>query len=172
MNKLNWREEGISKQHDRKAFDCGNDKLNDFLHHHARKNHENNSAKTFLAIDTIDNNILGFYSLSPISVLYTSVPDNLKKGLGRYDVPAFLLGRLAVHKSMQGKGLGGQLLLAAGRRCLAVSSQVGGVAMVIDAKDERAAQWYASYGGGRLLDKPLTLMIPLKTIKAALECHL
>ena len=70
---------------------------------------------------------------------------------------------------MQRKGLGGQLLLAAGRRCLRASQEVGGVALLIDAKNEVVASWYASYGALRLLDTPLTLLLPLATIKTALE---
>ena len=70
---------------------------------------------------------------------------------------------------MQRKGLGGQLLLAAGRRCLRASQEVGGVALLIDAKNEVVAGWYASYGALRLLDTPLTLLLPLATIKTALE---
>lgn len=130
--------------------------MNKFLKHHARKNHKNNSAKIFLAIDNADGRILGFYSLSPVSIIHASVPSQVTKGLARHDVPA---GRLAVDNSVQGKGLGGQLLLAAGRRCLNVASLVGGVAMVIDAKDEKVALWYENYGGIRLMDKPLTVTI-------------
>src|SRR5713101_5819694 len=63
-----------------------------------------------------------------------------------HDVPAFRLGRLAVNRLVQGYGLGGQLILAAGRRCLLAATEVGGVALLIDAKNERAAKWYALYG--------------------------
>jgi hypothetical protein len=70
---------------------------------------------------------------------------------------------------MQGKGLGGQLLLAAGRRCLRVAEEVGGTVMLIDAKNERAASWYGSCGAVPLLDAPLTLVLPLQTISAALK---
>ena len=67
------------------------------------------------------------------------------------------------------QGLGGQLLLAAGRRCLLAAAEVGGVALLIEAKDERAAKWYASYGAVPLRDAPLTLLLPLATVKAALD---
>jgi hypothetical protein len=70
---------------------------------------------------------------------------------------------------MQGQGLGGQLLLAAGRRCLLASEEVGGVALLIDAKNERAARWYAGYGAVPMLDAPFSLMLPLKTIETALR---
>jgi hypothetical protein len=65
--------------------------------------------------------------------------------------------------------MGGQLLLAAGRRCLLASAEVGGIALVIDAKNERVAGWYARYGAVPLLDAPLSLLLPLTTIEAALK---
>jgi len=73
-------------------------------------------------------------------------------------------GRLAVDLSMQGQGLGGDLLLAAGERALAVAAQVGGVALAIDAKDERAARWYQRFGACALLDDPCKLILPLPSI--------
>jgi GNAT superfamily N-acetyltransferase len=76
---------------------------------------------------------------------------------------------LAVDLKLQGQGLGGQLLLAAARRCLLASAEVGGVVLVIDAKNERVAAWYASYGAVPLLDAPLSLLLPLATIEAALK---
>jgi predicted N-acetyltransferase YhbS len=84
-------------------------------------------------------------------------------------VPVFRLGRLAVDRSVQGRGLGGQLVLAAGRRCLLAATEVGGVALLIDAKNERAAKWYSSYGAIPLADAPLSLLLPLATVQIALE---
>jgi GNAT superfamily N-acetyltransferase len=93
----------------------------------------------------------------------------VKRGLARHDIPAFRLARLAVDRRAQGHGLGGQLLLAAGRRCLLASVEVGGVTLLIDAKNEKVARWYASYGAVPLLDAPLSLLLPLKTVEAALR---
>lgn len=84
-------------------------------------------------------------------------------------MPAFRLARLAVDRKVQGQGIGGQLLLAAGRRCLLASAEVGGVALLIDAKNEKVAAWYASYGAVPMLDMPLTLLLPLATVEAALK---
>lgn len=165
-----WHEEPIGKQHDREAFDCGEEALNEFLRRYARKSHERGGAKTFLAIDDADNKtVLGFYSLSPASLDYARAPEMVRRGLARHDVPGFRLARLAVDRTTQGQGLGGQLLLAAGRRCLSAAAEVGGVVLVIDAKNERVARWYASYGAVPLLDAPLTLLLPLATIDAALK---
>ena len=96
-------------------------------------------------------------------------PGSVTKRLGRYEVPVFRLGRLAVAITMQGKGLGGGLLLAAGARALAVAGEVGGVALAIDAKDDRAAAWYERFGALRLLDDRLKLVLPLDVIAAALN---
>lgn len=164
-----WHEEPIAKKHQRDAFDCGEPALNDFLQNHARKNHEAGGAKTFLAIADEDGaTVLGFYSLSPASVEYAKTPDIVKRKLARYDVPVFRLARLAVHRGVQGKGMGGQLLLAAGRRCILAAAEVGGVALLIDAKNERAATWYKSYGAVPIEDAPLSLLLPLATMKDAL----
>ena len=165
-----WHEEPIRRKHDREALDCGDEALNEFLRRYARKSHERGGAKTFLAIDDAgDKTIVGFYSLSPASVDYIRTPEIIRRGLARYDVPGFRLARLAVDRRWQGRGIGGQLLLAAGRRCLWAASQVGGVVLVIDAKNERVAEWYAGYGAVPLLDAPLTLLLPLATVEAALR---
>ena len=164
-----WHGEPIEKRHDRATFDCADQDLNTFLKRYARNSHEKGGAKTFLAIDDADGaRTLGFYSLSPASIAYERTPKVVKRGLARHDVPVFRLGRMAVDVSVQGQGLGGQLLLAAGRRCLYVAAQAGGVALLIDAKNERVAKWYGSYGAVPLLDAPLSLLLPLKTIHSAL----
>ena len=166
---LAWHEEPIAKSHERDSFDCGEAALNEFLRRYARKSHVQGSAKTFLAIDDADGKtILGYYSVSPASVAYARVPGAIARGLARHDVPVFRLARLAVHLAVQGQGLGGQLLLAAGRRCLLVAAQAGGVALLIDAKNEQAARWYARYGALPLLDAPRSLLLPFETIQAAL----
>ena len=163
-----WHEEPVGKHHDRAAFDCGDNVLNQYLYRHARQNHEKGGAKTYLGIRDSDQKIIGYYSLSPASVAYERTPEMIKHGLARHEVPVFRLGSLAVSLSAQGQGLGGQLLLAAGRRSLLVAAQAGGVALLIDAKNERAASWYAAYGAVPLLDASLSLMLPFKTLYAAL----
>jgi GNAT superfamily N-acetyltransferase len=170
MTVLSWKEVPIAKEHDRAAFDCGESNLNTYLQRYARQNHESGGAKCFLAMATdAPTRILGFYTLSPASVEYAGKPAIVKKGLARYDVPVFRFGRLAVDQSVQGRGLGGALLLRAGARCIRVANEVGGVALLIDAKNERVAQWYVSYGAVALLDAPLSLVLPLEIVADAIS---
>lgn len=167
-----WREEPIQKSHPRVGFDCGEPALNEYLLRHARQNHDRGVAKTILAVgQTPPNAVMGYYSLSPASLDYARVPEIARRGGGRYEVPGFRLGRLAVSLAHQGQGLGGQLLLSAARRCLRAASEVGGTVLVIDAKSPRAANWYQTYGAFPLLDAPLTLVLPLATIAALLEAE-
>ena len=131
---LVWQEAALSRAHDRKKFDCGEPLLNEYLQRYARQNHESGGAKTFVAVASgAPTIILGYYTLSPASIDYSRTPDVLRRGLGRYEVPVFRLGRLAVAHVVQGRGLGGGLLIAAGRRCISVAAEVGGVALLIDA---------------------------------------
>lgn len=163
-----WREEALARHHDRAAFDCGVAALNEYLRRYARQNHESGGAKTFVAasVEVLDR-VLGYYTISPGAIAFTQVPAPLTNKLGRYDVPVFRLGRLAIALTAQGQGLGADLLLAAGERARAVAQEVGGVALAIDAKDERAAKWYERFGALRLLDNPLKLVLPLETIRRA-----
>lgn len=144
--------------------------LNDYLERYARQNHESGGAKTFVAVSPAKPaRILGYYSISPGAVEFARVPANLTRKLGRYDMPVFRLGRLAIDLSMQGRGLGGEMLLAAGERVLAVAAEVGGVALAIDAKNEKAARWYERFGAYALLDDPLKLILPLSVVAEAVK---
>jgi hypothetical protein len=94
--------------------------------------------------------LVSIYSLSPASVDFARTPDVVKRGLARHDVPVLRRARLAADRKAQGQGS-------------------GGVALVIDAKNERAARWYVSYGAVPMVDAPLTLLLPLATIDVALK---
>ena len=167
-----WREESISRRHDRVGFDCGVVELNDYLRRYARQNDRSGGAKTFVAVRGFAPAILGYYSISPGAVDFARVPSGLLRGLGRFDVPVFRLARLAVALGEQGRGLGSALLIAAGVRAVTVAAEVGGVALAIDAKDAHAAAWYERLGATRLLDDPLKLIMPLAIIADAVRKEL
>lgn len=165
-----WREVAIEKGHNRKGFDCGQADLNVFLAQHARKAHESSVSKTYVALDAEDGTTIhGFYTLSPAQVEFYRVPDAARPGSGRYPVGGFRLARLAVSQMWQGRGLGGQLLVAAAVRCIRASAEVGGTTLIIDAKDEKAAAWYRLYGAVSLNDAPLSLLLPYSLLRAALD---
>lgn len=167
----NWREEAIARQHNRKGFDCGQSDLNSFVAQYARQAHESGSSKTYCAIDAADGKtILGFYTISPGQVELHHVPLSARpRGGGRYALSGFRLGRLAVSKDYQGRGLGGHLLANAVERCMRVSAEVGGTALLVDAKNRAAAGWYSLYGAVPLDDRPLSLVISYTEFNKARE---
>lgn len=165
-----WHEEPIGKLHNRASFDCGDAQMNDFLRRFARQSHEQNASKTFCAIDdAAPNRILGFYTVAPSALSHDAVPAAMTRGLARHEVSGFKLARLATDRAVAGQGLGGQLLVAAALRCLRLAGEGGGILLIIDAKSERAGNWYASYGAEPLSGKPLTLVIPLSTFASDLR---
>lgn len=167
-----WHEEPIQKSHRRQEFDCGDEDLNQFLRRYARQGHEKHAAKTFCAIDNADaGRVLGFYTVTPGSVGMQNIPPSMTSGLARHDVGGYRLARIATDIRVAGHGLGGQLLAAAALRCLRASHEVGGHLMYIDAKNDRAARWYSSYGAEPLANHPLTLVILLETFAEDLEAR-
>jgi len=107
--------------------------------------------------------------MTPGALAYADTPEMVRRGLAQHDVPGFRLARLATDPRCQGQGIGGQLLVAAARRCLRAAAEVGGVVLIIDAKSDRAARWYANYGAAPLSNKPLTLVMSLATFAANLR---
>jgi GNAT superfamily N-acetyltransferase len=168
MTAFNWREEAIEKKHDRKGFDCGQAELNMFLAQHARQAHESGASKTYVVVHPNDGvTIFGFYTLVPTNIAFASIPPDVRPySGGKYPIGGLRLARLAVRKSLQGQGIGGNLLFLAARRCMRASEEVGGTMIVIDAKDDKVASWYQKYGA--IAIQPLTLIIPYAVFKTGI----
>jgi hypothetical protein len=165
-----WHEEPIQKSHRRQEFDCGDEEMNLFLRRYARQSHELHATKTICAIDDEDpGRVLGFYTVIPASIGTKDIPPTLTKGLGHHDVGGYKLARIATDIGVAGQGLGGQLLSAAALRCLRASHEIGGHLLFIDAKNDRAARWYAAYGAVPLANHPLTLVIKLEDFASGLQ---
>ena len=157
----------LGDEHDREAFGCGSEPLERYLRRQARQEADRRVAVTYVAVPIEQRSrIAGFYTLSATAVRLASLPPELAKRLLRYpDVPATLIGRLAVGQDYQGRGLGGHLLVDALKRSREASSRIGSVAVVVDAKDERANDFYAHYGFMAFPDHPTRLFLPMKTIE-------
>lgn len=154
----NW----IDLGHDRSSFDCGVPALNEFLHKFAQQQSKKGVSTVYVLIDqNAPEQILGFYSLSAAQVEATRLSAAAQKKLPRYPIPCFRMGRLACAKAHQGQGLGRILLGLAIERCLQARKQVAAYALLVDAKDESAARFYAHYGFTALQDAQLSLYLPL-----------
>ena len=162
--------EPLGPQHDRGAFDCGHETLNRFLKQQARQEQDRHVSVCWVLPHPEDGRkIRGYYTLSAYSVRLPDLPPEVTRKLPRYpDVPAALLGRLAVDTTCQGEGLGEHLLLDAMSKVLTHSKTVGTVVLVIDAKNEKFATYYHTHGFIPFPSAPLRLFMHLETIARAL----
>ena len=150
-----FRIEALRRQ-DRKAFASGSPELNAYLQTRAAQDMRRRVASCFVAVDDA-NVVAGFYTLAATSLVLDGLSADHARRLPRYpSVPAVLLGRLAVDLKHQGQRLGGALVADALLR--AARSEVMAYAMVVDAKDEPAARFYAHLGFERLVDDQLRLI--------------
>ena len=161
-----YRVEALGKQHDRSGFTCGSEPLDIYLEVQAGQDARKHVAATFVLCKQENNTVLGFYTLSAVSVDIGAWPENVAKKLPRYPViPATLLGRLAIDRQLQGRGAGGYLLMDALHGSLLTSRQVASVEVVVDAKDSRAAGFYNRYDFTPLVDPPIRLFLPMSVIE-------
>jgi GNAT superfamily N-acetyltransferase len=105
--------------------------------------------------------ILGYYCLSAAQVDAEELRESDRKKLPHYPVPCFRLGRLATRKDLHGQGIGKLLLACAVDRCLKARNDVAAYALIVDAKDENARQFYEHYGFTAFAGKPMKLYIGL-----------
>ena len=158
----------LSPAHRRDAFDCGVPALNTYLHRFARQDMDRGVAVAYVAVpDEQPDQISGFYTLAASGIRLDSFPQAVVRKLPRYPLlPATLIGRLAVDLGQRGKGLGEWILLDALWRSLDASTSVGSAAVIVDAKDEESAEFYARHGFQPFPTEPLRLFLPMKTIEA------
>lgn len=161
-----YRFEPLGASHDRASFSCGVEPLDRYLRRQARQDVEKHAAAVFVL--TPDSRIVaGYYTLSACAIRLGQLPSEVARKLPRYpDVPATLIGRLAVSADHRGRRLGALLLLDALRRALEHSRSVASVAVVVDAKDEGARSFYLKYGFLPLADISNRLFLPMAAIES------
>lgn len=152
--------------HDRAAFSCGTEALDNYIRKQASQDVRKKVAVVYVA--TLDGKtILGYYTLSQYSVQLRDIPIELSKKFPKYPaIPATLLGRLARDISTKGQGVGELLLLDALYRALAMSEQVASAAVITDAKNQKAVDFYKKYGFTELPKTELRLFLPMPAVAA------
>lgn len=169
LDNASYRIEPLGETHNRAAFSCGVETLDRYLQKQASQDISKHVAAAFV-ITPNGETIAGFYTLSAHVVSLGDLPESVTKKLPRYpNVPATLLGRLAVSKDFRGMGIGELLLLDAFKRVLAHSSEVASAAVVVDAKDERARDFYLRHDFIPLPSQPNRLFYMVKTIEKLFE---
>ncbi|MBX3177608.1 MAG: GNAT family N-acetyltransferase [Candidatus Hydrogenedentes bacterium] len=165
---MKWSIEALAETHERKAFCSGIGQLDAYLHRYAGQHTRKDIGRTFVAVSAGSRRVAGYYTLSASSVAFQNLPDALARQLPRYPLPAALIGKLAVDKSLQGQGLGELLLLDALKRVVGISSQLALYAVEVHAINDQAKSFYTQYGFQPFLDDDSHLFLPIETIRKLL----
>lgn len=153
------RIEPLAGRHRRSGFDCGEPALNEFLATQAGQQQRRGFGKTYVALADDGITVAGYVTVSAGQVATAQLPAHLK--LPRYPAPILRIGRLAVDRRQRGQGVGQELLSFALHLALEFSQRVGLYAVVVDAKHEKARDFYARLGFMSVIDNPLCLYLPL-----------
>lgn len=152
----------LTGNHDRDGFDCGRQELNDWLRLVARQHQDKGLSKTFVATaGEMPDRICGYYALTLAELENRHMPQAWRKKLPRR-IPGVRLGRLAVDRQFQDKGLGKLLLIDALGRARRIYKEAGGIGLFVDAIDEQAAVYYRRFGFSASPDNPLLLFLSAK----------
>jgi len=112
--------------------------------------------------------VVGYYTLSAYTIRLTELPPELAKRFPKYPLlPATLLGRLAVNREHQTQKLGRILLMDALKRSLKYTHEIASVAVVVEAYDDQARNFYRRHEFTPLIDRPDKLFLAMRTIESA-----
>jgi GNAT superfamily N-acetyltransferase len=161
--------EPLGSQHLLDGFACGEPMLDDWLQNHARAARGVGSARTFVLVDAEQERVVGYHALTVAELAHGAAGERVAKGMGRHPIPAVLLARLAVDRSVQGQGLGTYVLLDAMARTLAAAEAVGIRALLVHALHAEATAFYLHHRFELSPTNARHLTMLVKDIRSALN---
>ncbi|HEY5709501.1 MAG TPA: GNAT family N-acetyltransferase [Solirubrobacterales bacterium] len=159
----------LGNEHRINGFDCRVGSLSVWLIKHARAAAGAGSARTYVVLDIEQDRVVGYHALSLASIEHADATDRGRKGMPRHPIPAMLLARLAVDKTVQGKGIGAFLLRDAMSRALSVAEQAGMRLLLVHALNDQARAFYEHFGFEPSPSDSMNLQLLVKDIRLALE---
>ena len=167
---MSYLTEPLDSRHNRDKLSCGKDLLDNYFLRQAKQDVKRKLSACFVLIDRETDRISGYYTLSSSSISNDLIPDSFKEKLPKsyLSIPTILLGRLAIDRDFQGKGIGKILLIDSLKRCFDTSDSIGAFAVIVDPLDKESERFYNKYGFIKLPDSG-KMFLPMKTIKELFE---
>lgn len=164
------------EKHDRTAFSCGVEQVDNFFKKTANKLAKADNLRLWV-MTTAEGSLVGFYSVNAHSVDYQDLPPKYGRTRpGHGSIPAGYISMIGVDSRFQGQGLGGDLLVDALTRLARASKAVGIAVAILDVLDcgdpeavARRLALYRGYGFEAFPSKPLRLFLPMTTIRKLIE---
>ncbi|SFU24020.1 GNAT family N-acetyltransferase [Paraburkholderia aspalathi] len=157
--------EPLNAQHNLEAFASGGDSLDQWLRRRALKNQAGGASRTFVACD--GQRVLAYYALASGAVAVDAAPGRFRRNMPD-PIPVVVLGRLAVDRSLQGRGVGRALMRDAGQRVLQAADAIGIRGLIVHALSTEAQTFYERIGFEPSPIDPMMLMVTLTDLQAAL----
>lgn len=156
--------EPLTAAHDVSEFSCGKPILDHWLKTRALSNQE----KGFTAVVVVhdEGHVVGYYGLAPTAVVPSILPRAIRTGQPPNPVPCLLLGQFATDTAWAGQGIGTGLMKHALERCVQAARLIGGRALIVNAVDAEAAQFWQRRGFIPSKDDPLLLLRSIADIAA------
>lgn len=157
------RVEKLTAQHEVEKFRCGKNALDYFLRKHALINQISESSQTYV----VHRNqvVLGYITLLFGSVSLSETPPSIAENMPPYPVPVMILARWAVDKNEQKQGIGKGLLKEALLKTVAAADIAGLRAIVVDAIDDKMAEYYKGIGFIECPVGPRKLMMSIEVVR-------
>ncbi len=155
----------LADQHLVDAFDSGVPPLDEWLKRRARGNAASGASHTYVACE--GTKVVGYFALAAGAVDIAANPGRFRRNMPD-PIPIIVLGRLAVDRSQQGKGLGRALFRDAGLRVLQAAGIIGVRGLLVDAISADASAFYLALGMTVSPIDPMTLMVTLADLRASL----
>lgn len=163
---MNHRLEPLGDDHDLESFRCGRPDLDEWLSRHAR-HATRQGTRTYVLVEEAARTVSGYFSVAPHLLERSEAPRRMGRGAPSR-IPAILLAKLAVDERWQHEGLGAELLVHALTTIVAAARTAGGRVVLVDAIDDRAAQFYRAHDFQPLPTRPDRLVMKLSTAAGAL----
>ncbi|WP_277980315.1 GNAT family N-acetyltransferase [Sphingomonas phyllosphaerae] len=157
--------EPLTADHDVESFASGVDGLDRWLKRRALKNQATGASRTFVACQ--GRRVLAYYALASSAVAMDAAPGRFRRNMPD-PIPLVVLGRLAVDRSEQGKGLGRYLVRDAGQRVIQAADTIGIRGILVHALSLDAKAFYERIGFEPSPLDPMMLVVTLSDLKASL----
>jgi GNAT superfamily N-acetyltransferase len=160
------RPERLTDAHEFNDFLSGIASLDDWLKRRARANQVSGASRTFVVCD--DHRVVGYYALASGAIAVASSVGRFRRNMPD-PIPVAVLGRLAVDRAQQGRGLGRALFRDCALRVAHAADTIGIGGIVVHAISEEAKAFYQALGFDPSPAEPMTLMVTLGDIRRLLE---
>lgn len=159
-------------RHDRSGFDCGVERLNNFLNLSARKQQKDDMTRVYVAVEQGETTILGYHAINVGTMNVTQMPKPPRGTPSHGEIPVLFLGQVAVELRAQGLGVGSLLMHHVFEKARVIADEAGCHAVLLDVMSDgdadafvRRKGWYEDFGFQSFASNEARMFMTLKQVR-------